>query len=236
MDNTERLAVYRAQTENVRTLNQAREQIKQAINYAIRKGNLTSRIVQTKVFALVFCAWVEANFSKVIHTPYGFTLDEIRQIKEVYQSVNLEAGWKKCIELAVRKISNPRRSNYIPNIERKIHSLIDEYVVAPSQIRNKIAHGQWAKALNSRNTKENNTLTKELEALDVVVISKWFRVHEHLLNIIESLIESPNRAFHRDYWKQIAELEEFLKESKSWSIDEKIKKLQKKPILRPQKD
>jgi hypothetical protein len=230
MDNTARLAVYRAQTENVRMLNQARKQINRAIHYALRKGDIVSSQVQTRVLALVFCAWVEASFSKAIHTPYGFTLEEIDQIKWAYQHFNLEIGWKKCIELGLRRISNPKKSNHIPNIRQKISSIVDEYVVAPSVIRNRVAHGQWKKALNNDNTAVNNKITNELGDLDVVVISKWFRVHEYLLSIIETLIESPNRAFHRDYWQEIAKLEDFLKESKKWNIDEKIKMLQKKPI------
>lgn len=88
------------------------------------------------------------------------------------------------------------------------------------------------KALNNGNTAINNKITNELGDLDAVIISKWFHVHEYLFSIIETLIESPNRAFHRDYWQEIAKLEDFLKESKKWNIDEKIKMLQKKPIKR----
>ena len=64
----------------------------------------------------------------------------------------------------------------------------------------------------------------------MVVILKWFRIHEYLLSLIETLIESPNRAFHRDYWLEIAKLEDLLEESKKWNIETKIKMLQKKPI------
>ena len=230
MNNTDRLKIFQAQTENVRMLNQARTQINRAINYALRKGDKASSQVHTKVLALVFCAWVEANFSKLIHTPHGFTLDEIRQIKEIYHVDGLEAGWKKCIELGLRKIPNARKSNYIPNIRQKINRIVGDYVVAPSHIRNKVAHGQWKIALNRSNTAVNSDITKELVDLDIVVISKWFQVHEYLSNIVEMLIESPDRAFQRDYWMEIAKLEDFLQKSKNWNIDEKIKQLQRKPI------
>ncbi len=46
---------------------------------------MTSANVQTKILALVFSAWAEARFSKLIHTPYGFDLNEIRQIKAAYE-------------------------------------------------------------------------------------------------------------------------------------------------------
>ena len=230
MNNADRLQIFHAQTDNVRMLNQAQTQIKRAINSALRKGDKTSSQVHTKLLALVFCAWVEANFSKLIHTPSGFTLNEIHQIKEVQQNNSLEAGWKKCIELGLRKISNAGKSNYIPNVRKRINRIVDEYVVAPSKIRNKIAHGQWKIALNKSNTAKNNDITKELDDLDSVVISIWFQGQEYLSNIVETLIESPNRAFHRDYWTEIAKLEDFLQRSKNWNIDEKTKRLQSKPI------
>jgi hypothetical protein len=192
--------------------------------------------VQTKVLALVFCAWVEANFSKVIHTPYGFNLDEIRQIKEFYRANGLEKGWEKCIELGLRKVKNRKRSNYIPNIDQQLKRLVKDCVVEPSLIRNKIAHGQWEIALNRQNTSVNTELTKQLSELDAVTIDIWFRAHHYLAEIIESLIESPNRSFHRDYTVKIAELDNFLRESKGWSLDEKAKLLKRKPIRKPQSE
>lgn len=229
MNNAAQLQVFNAQTQNVRLLKQAREQVKRAINYAIRKNDRTSVQVHTKVFALIFCAWVEANFSKVIHTPYGFNPDEMAQIK-ANQRKSLGEGWKKCIELGLKRISNPGRSNYIPNIRQKLFSIVDEYVIAPSQVRNKVAHGQWIVALNQEHTAVNIDITKNLSDLDIVVITIWYEVQMHLSNIVETLVESPNRAFHRDYWKEIAALDAFLEKSKDWSISQKTLKLRKKPI------
>jgi hypothetical protein len=230
MDSVEQLQVFQAQTKNVRMLDQASRQINRTINHALRKNDNMSCQVHTKVLALIFCAWIEANFSKVIHTPYGFTPEEIDQIKRTHQRLGLGPGWKKCIELGLRRISNPQKSNYIPNIRLKLFSIVDDYVVSSSQIRNKIAHGQWHVALNRDNDAVNNELTQELNNLDTVIISIWFQVHQHLSNIVEALIESPNRAFQRDYWQEIAKLEAFLDETHGWSISEKLTRLQKKPI------
>lgn len=183
MDTTARDLVYQAQTKNVRMLNQARGQVNRAINRALRKNDITSTEVHTRVLALIFCAWVEANFSKLIHTPYGFTPDEVRQIKQAYQGSGLGAGWRKSIDLGLRKVSNPKKSNYLPNIRQKLLTVVDNYVVLPSLIRNKIAHGQWDVALNRENTTVNNDLTQELHNLDAVVISIWFKAHEYLANL-----------------------------------------------------
>lgn len=232
MDRAEQLQVFKAQTANVQMLDQAIRQINRAINYALRRNDSVATQVHTKVLALIFCAWIEANFSKVIHTPYGFQPDEIDQIKRTQRNSGLGEGWKKCIELGLRRVSNPRKSSYLPNITKKLFSIIDAYIVTPSQIRNKVAHGQWKVGLNADNTAVNDDITEKLNGLDAVVIARWFQVHKHLSCVVEALIESPNKAFHNDYWQEIAKLESFLTESKVWNIDEKIKKLQKKPIKR----
>jgi hypothetical protein len=229
MNNSERLEIFRAQTENVKLLKKAEQQISRTIKNALRRGDETSSEIQTKVLALVFCAWAEANFTKLIHTPHGFTLDEIHQIKQAQQQ-NLEAGWKKCIGLGLRRIPSSSKSNYIPNTKQKINKLVDDYIINPSLIRNKVAHGQWKIALNRSNTAVNNDITKEIKALDLVVITKWFKVNRHLSNIVENLIESPKKAFQRDYWSELAKLEDFLDKSKNWDIETKMQLLRLNPI------
>jgi hypothetical protein len=109
--------------------------------------------------------------------------------------------------------------------------LIDDYVVKPGQVRNKIAHGQWAQALNNQNSAVNPDLTASVSQLDVVSVTNWHEVHKMLATIIETLVESPNRAFHRDYWVELGRLEGYLKETADWTLQTKIAQLEKK---RPQ--
>jgi hypothetical protein len=229
MDQSQRLTVYQAQTNNVKEINKVRKQINRAINASLKRGDKVAVQALTKTMALVFCAWVEANFSKVIHTPYGFSLDEIQQIKKVYKENGVEKGWEKCIELGTLKASKRKNSNYVSNIRLELKRLIQQYIVEPSLLRNKISHGQWAIALNRENTAENKQLTNSLAILDVVVISKWFKVHGHISQIVESLVESPNQAFHKDYWVEIAELREFIAKTENWSIEQKVNELKQKP-------
>ena len=96
MNQTERLDVYRAQTKNVQKIEKALIQINRAINDAYKRGDMDSAEVHTKVMSIVFSAWVEAIFTKTIHTPYGFTLIEIQQIKQIQKNFSLEKGFEKC--------------------------------------------------------------------------------------------------------------------------------------------
>jgi len=224
MDQRKKLEIYQAQTANLKELVKAKKQLNLTINTAIKDDNSAALEVNTKLFALLFSAWVEAQFVKTVHTPYGFSLNEISQIMKNYAN-RAEDGWKKCVELALRKASKKKNSKFLAAVERKLLKIIKDYVLQPRHLRNKIAHGQWVKALNSSNTAVNPNSSNELSSLDVVKISTWFDAYKYLADIIEILIESPQRAFFRDYYTIVTDLDSFLIEARRRSMQEKRKKL-----------
>ncbi len=61
---SDRNAVFAAQTENVRALEQAWKHINKAINAAYSSGDTSSSEIHTKLLAQVYCAFAEAVFSK----------------------------------------------------------------------------------------------------------------------------------------------------------------------------
>lgn len=224
------LEIFNAQAKNVRTLKLAIHHLNRSINYDLRSGDRVSVSVHTKVLALTFSAWAEARFSQLIHTPHGFTLDEIAQIKTAHQQHGLESGWRRCLDLALRKVSGSSKGSEIPNKRQKIWEIIMTYIIEPSLLRNKIAHGQWQEALNRNNDARNQDFTDKLNDLNVITITIWIKAYEYIAKIIEDLIESPNRAFRRDYWLHLTELENFLEKSKQWTLESKIQKLKHKPV------
>ena len=230
MNEKDRLAVFQAQTVNVRKLEQVQRHLTRSINLALRKGDKSSAEVHTKCLALVFCAWVEANFSKLIHTPHGFTLDEIEQIKrEDGRARSIESAWQKTVELGLMRIKTSPKSSFLPNRKQEILRLVQTHVVEPSLTRNKIAHGQWQVALNRENTTVAPDATHTIQNLDVVALTRWFATHRYLASIVEALIESPNKAFHRDYWSFVTDLKQYLEDTARWTMDTKIVSLLRKP-------
>ena len=108
-------------------------------------------------------------------------------------------------------------------------------------MRNRIAHGQWINIIDYESKDENETEEKkekkrkkievaEEELLDLnhVDIMNEFKIHILLGKIIRDLVQSPNRAFSKNYEQYIEELNNFLEKSKNWTIDSKIEKLKKK--------
>jgi len=194
---------------------------KRAINRDLVLNNTSSVSVNTKLLALIYSAWSESAFLKVIHTPHGFELDEIRQIKAVWKNNGITSAWNKAATLAFRKVKT-RGGNYIPNAKLAVDRLITQYIQKPSQIRNKVAHGQWDVALNSKNSAENSEITKALNELDVVKINGLREGCIGLCKILESLIESPDKAFHKDYWECIDSIDASLAKTAKHTLEEKL--------------
>jgi hypothetical protein len=204
MDNAAKLVVYQAQVQNVRSVQVALKQISRLINCSLRHNDSTQTEHLTKIYALMFCTWAEANFLKVIHTPHGLELDELEQIK-ASKRTSIVSGWKKAIELGLRHL-DANRGSFKPNARKKLEELVDSHVFDPSLLRNKLAHGQWLVALNRDNDAVNAKLTAEIGSLDVVKIASWIEIHRLLSGVVETLLESPKKAFVRDWYEYAVEL------------------------------
>lgn len=217
------LEIYKAQTTNLKSLENAWKEINKNINLAIVTNNDNLLKILTKQSILIYCAYAETSFSKLIHTPYGLSIDKIKQIKNISKRNGISQGWKKCIELSVQRLDG--KHNHIPNLKKKINELVDKYIFDPSLLRNKIAHGEWEIALNSEHTNINNDLSKLLNEIDIVKLTIYKNSFQLLIKILEDIIESPLKAHMKNYWVDITEYEENQKKFVTWTIEEKKEKL-----------
>lgn len=223
--------IYQALVDNLKNLKKVKTSINRLINEAIKCNDTLTIEVQTKMFGLTYSAWSEVRFLKMIYTPYGFSDEEIKQI---INKSNIEEKWTKCLELAFSKYSNSNNSSELPNRKQRIERLVKEYIVAPSVLRNKIAHGQWIKPLNSKNAGiGDETIRIKLEKLSVTEITIWFNVNHYLCQIVEDLIESPDKAAHNHYYNHLTDLECYIKKFEGWELQDKIEKIKtRRPLLR----
>lgn len=198
-------------------------QIRRAINSAIRSNNQAAIDAFTKIYALLFCAWAEANFSKVLHTPHGFSFDEIAQVQAA-KANGIGQAWKSCVQLGLRHL-DAKRGSFLPNTQQRLERAVDKHVFDPSVFRNKLAHGQWIHALNRDNDALQPELTAKLADLHVVAVGGWILTHEKLANLVETLIESPKKVFMRDWHKFIVELDEAIEQAESYTYAEHVKRL-----------
>lgn len=216
------IEVFKASVINVRELKQQRTNIKRLFNQSIKRKDRSSFNALTKLYALLFSSFAELCFLKIIHTPYGFNEDEINQISG---QRNLEQKWSKCLELAFSRIDSIANKGDIQNKKQTLTRHINTFIIEPSQLRNKIAHGQWLVALNNDNTAINQQTTDKIKSLDFVKTDILFSVYEKIGQAVEDLIESPRKAHFNDFYFHMTELEYLVEETKTWTIESKIKVL-----------
>ncbi len=188
--------IHIIQSRNVRYLKRVQKNMTLDINHYLIKNDDFQVSIKTKLYSLLYSALSEAQFTQIIHTPFGFLYSEILKIKK---ERSLADSWYLMIDLALKKVGNWNTNTDLGVKRTKLKQIITEYIEKPQELRNKIAHGQWLFALNSKNTNENPSTTERINNLDVVEISIWFEVHQYLCFIIRDLIQSPKKTFHNDF-------------------------------------
>lgn len=222
-------SVFSIQTENIRELEKAWEQGNRLVNESFRNKNQATEMIQTKLMALLFSAYTEAIFSKLIHTPYALEQQEITKLKSKFKT-NSYNGWVACLKLIVGKIMTKDQA-YKTQVISDVTRLLNDYIKEPSEVRNRMAHGQWVIALNAKNTQENDSITNKIRDLDIVVLTKYKKSFTLMSLIIEDLIESPDKAHVNTYQ---AKIEKFQKEQikmASWTLQGRIDRLKQKPTF-----
>ena len=200
--------------------------ISKLFNEAIKCNSVDNITLLTKLYALFYSAYAEVAFQKLINTPYGF---EQSLIDEINRQRNLEEKWVKCIELAFKHLDEKEKERKVnagelANKKRRIKEILDLYIIEPSHIRNKIAHGQWSVCLNNDCSNVNNEITVKISNLDFVQVDRLFSIYESFRQCIEDIIESPKTHF-RDYYDTLCKLEEYINKTKDWCLATKQKQL-----------
>jgi len=214
--------IHLIQSRNVRHLKKVQKNMTMDINRYLIKNDTFKVAIKTKLYSLLYSALSEVQFSQIIHTPFGFEHSEILNIQNERTLVD---SWYFMLDTAIKKIGDWTTNDDLKQKRETLRLIIYDYIQKPQELRNKIAHGQWLFSLNSKNTKENQDTTKKIKELDVVKISIWFEVHQYLCFIIRDLIQSPQKGFHHNYWINLTNLQEFMDESKSWTLEKKVANL-----------
>lgn len=214
------------QSQNVRNLLKTKKIFIKDINETNRIGKDRELKVKTNLLALLYCTYAEAVLYQIVLTPYGITKS---QIEDIDNESSVGTIWKKLINIGFKMIPNYANSNDLKQREGFIINFIDDFIVPPSLIRNKMMHGQWVVALNRNRTKLNNETTINIDNLDYVKIGTWFKSLETVSKIVRELIQSPTKGFHNSYWPLYLRVREDIEKSKNWTYLSKRNLLKNKP-------
>ena len=222
--------VYAASVENVDELRKRAKNVKRMINTALRNGKSYEVETLTKVYSMMYSSFAEGEFIKMIHTPHGFDDNKSvhdDKIKQILNGRNLEEKWKKCMEFALAYLD---KDGETANKKQKLERILQEYILNPSFIRNKIAHGQLKKCLNNECTRVNEYMTEKMNNLDYTQIDRYFTIYDKFSMIIEDLIESPEKAHYRDYYARLVDLENYIDETSGYCIEDKKRIVKRKKL------
>lgn len=220
--------IHILQSENVRHLAGVLLSINRDINRLIARNDDRQIQISTKILALVYSAWSEAQFLQILYTPHGLSYEEISSIKLVQKNRGIVAAWQLMLNRAILRANNCCSDQNFPDRLTMLETVVENYIKEPSQIRNKIAHGQWINALNSRNTDKDDNMSLELSRLDPVLIMSRMKIHQCFGYIVRDLMQSPTRGFHQNYRNNNEKLEMFIAKSENWNLDSKKVKIAKK--------
>lgn len=193
MDSDDKLR--KAHYENYKTVRRALIQSERATKYAIRTSNAAMVEALTLNQMMLVTIKSEARLMKLLFLPGGFTKDE----RETIVSEQTAADkWLATLHLAYRKGFKIKASkdlrhslNHDNNARyQSILQVFDEHLKPMITMRNKLAHGQWARPLNNDNTAVEPISCKFLATENGWSLIGRDRAIEGIANILGDLIQS----------------------------------------------
>ena len=194
---------YASHVENLRAVEIACEQIYRQLKACLASKQDAASDALRKTFTLLVGAWAEVRLLKLIHEPHGFSDADRADI--LGQRTKLEQ-WKRATELGFRRHYNVPNAalslNSLPGTAAlrysEIHMLITSDMTPIIEIRNKLAHGQWARTFNNDMTDISGPMMALLNTENALSISFKRRILEALSRIIHDLVVS-RPTFERDF-------------------------------------
>jgi hypothetical protein len=146
--------LYEFHVENLRAIDLAIDQVARSLRRAVSREDEKTTLSFTRLHALLLGAWAECRLRKLIYEPNGFD----KQERALVHSKDTQLKrWRAAVEAAFRKhydvpsaplsdstLCHSAYARYITIVD-----MLDNDLRPIIELRNKLAHGQWAYPLNS---------------------------------------------------------------------------------------
>lgn len=222
------VSIYKVHVENESALAEAFDVARQSCKNAIRSGKQREETALTKNCALLLGAKLETTLFRIIHEPAGFTPD---QRERILAASTVADKWSMVVKEAFASRHNipvsqvPRRLPFTAKARYdEINRLVKEQFVPLIELRNKLAHGQWHRTLNSDGTRVDNQRMAQLSQLSVFRLAIQNNILHHVSLLIYDLVVT-RIAFERDFDKRWNDLHSAIRRLDSNSSDKWAKML-----------
>jgi hypothetical protein len=212
--------LYKAHVKNLRAVDTALERLLRELNASLARCDDTTSDALLKTTMLLLGAWAEDRLRKMLFEPDGFTAAERQQITSAGSQIDM---WKLALECGFRKryqIPFANLANALPLTPRgryaAILCIVDDDLRPIIEARNKLAHGQWVRPLNSDNDDYSAVHTRQINGETAHSVKCKHRLLEYLSQIIHDLAVGVD-AFERDFDGHYSKLEHAKREITSRS-------------------
>ncbi|MFZ2995847.1 hypothetical protein [Sphingobium sp.] len=223
--------LYKAHVKNLRAVDTALERMLRELNGSLARCDDTTSDALLKTTMLLLGAWAEDRLRKMLFEPNGFSPADRLQITSAGSQIEI---WKAALERGFRKryqIPSANLSQMLPFTPRARYaallSIINDDLRPIVEVRNKLAHGQWVRPLNSENDDYSPTHTQQINGENAHSVKCKHRLLEYLSQIIHDLAVGVG-AFERDFDEHYLNLEHAKREITSRSYPQWLEAMRAK--------
>jgi hypothetical protein len=180
---------------NYRQVQQALTHVERANKQAVRRNDAPTIKSLTSTQLLLVAIKAEARLMKLLYLPGGFTDS---QRLEVLETDGAFDRWTKCVEIGYRT-----RFSIAPGVavtDRLLHDdqaryntiqrVLQDELQPIIRLRNKLAHGQWARPLNAERTEVDSISMRYIATQNAWSLALRDDALEGIANIVSDLIQS----------------------------------------------
>jgi hypothetical protein len=195
--------LYKAHVQNLRAVDSACTQVYRQLKQCLAGTQDVAASALLKTLTLLLGAWSEVRLLKLIYEPQGFSDREQTRILGAASKID---QWRQSIEVGFRRSYSVPRAELSPASlpatayfrYQEMVSLVDNDLRPIIEIRNKLAHGQWARTLNNQMDDISPEMMAILNTENALSANFKKRILESLSRIVHDLVTS-ERAFDRDF-------------------------------------
>lgn len=224
-------SLYRAHVKNLHAVDTALKRIIRELNAALSRNDSATSDALLKTAMLLLGAWAENRLRKMLFEPSGFTDAERQQITSVDSQLGL---WKAALERGFRKrydIPSANLFHALPITPRARYqaliNIIENDLCPIIEVRNKLAHGQWVRPLNSNNDDYSTSHTRQINGENAHTVKCKHRIIEYLARLVHDLVAG-SHAFERDFDNHFSKLEHAKREITTRSYQEWLLSMRRK--------
>lgn len=202
--------LYQAHVLNLRSVKIGVERVERELRSAISRGDEVSSEALLKILLLLVGGWAECRLRKLLYEPNGFGEEDRRKITAERHQLG---WWRKSLEVGFRKRYQIPRANLQNSLRPTARMLyiemfnaVDSDLKPIIEIRNTLAHGQWARPLNSDSTDISSNMIRSLNNENALSARFKITILESLAATLHDLV-SGNDAFERDFDSHFTKLE-----------------------------